>query len=209
MLKDNRRWTHYIASITTAINALAICFIRESRPSRILKKHLDAEYPGAGLRPADDDIMPSFRDFLSIGLKKPFVLLCTEPILLVVTIMSASVYGFAYLLTEALPDIYAGFGYDRLESATLYLFLALGAVLALLVRTIDVWVASRHEACGRKVVSRHKSTRTIRKTHAIRYLKTSFLASSSPLHFRLLRSGSSHGLYRQMFETSPPPSQFR
>lgn len=148
-----RNWIYRVAAIVALILAVAICFVKESRPSRVLKKHLNEHYRGHSLDPKDDDIMPSFGVFVKEGLKKPFVLLCTEPVLLVVTVMSASVYGFAYLLTEALPVIYSGFGYTKLESASVYLFLSLGAVLALFMRLFDSRLADRRERSGQALVS--------------------------------------------------------
>lgn len=209
ILNVSRRWTYNVASIIIAMNALAICFIRESRPSRILKKHLDAEYPGTRLVPADEDIMPSFRAFLSVGLKKPFVLLCTEPVLLAVTVMSASVYGFAYLLTEALPIIYTGFGYGRIESAMLSLLLAVGAFFALSVRVVDIWLARSREVQGGKLVSYQRLPCAEIMTHTIRCLKISSSASSLLPHFKPLHSGLSHGLYHLMDGRSPPLFQPR
>jgi hypothetical protein len=67
--------------------------------------------------------------------------------------MSASVYGFAYLLTEALPRIYTEFGFDAEASAKMYFFLAVGAFLALGVRLIDAHRATQRTQRGEALVS--------------------------------------------------------
>jgi hypothetical protein len=149
---SKRKWIYLIASIVVALLAVAICFIKESRPSRVLKAYLDRHHANHGFTPKDCDVMPSFKVFVTDRLKKPLILLCTEPILLVVTMMSASVYGFAYLLTEALPRIYSGFGYTAIESASVYLFLCIGPVLALSMRLLDIHLADRRERRGQSLV---------------------------------------------------------
>lgn len=158
-----------MAAIVAGVFAVATCFIKESRPSRILKTYLEQNYGGQGLVPHDTDIMPSFRVFVKDGLRKPLMLLFTEPILFVVTIMSASVYGFAYLLTEELPRIYDGFGYSAMQSANVYLFLCVGALLALSVRFFDTRYAERQERRGRLVVSpdQHEFAQLSTKTNSI------------------------------------------
>jgi hypothetical protein len=96
--------------------------------------------------------MPSFKVFVNTGLKKSIRLFCSEPIIIVVTLMSASVYAFAYLLTEALPKVYAGFGFSPVESGLVYLTLCIGAVLALSVRFWDIHVGKRRENRGEEMV---------------------------------------------------------
>jgi hypothetical protein len=138
-----------------AVLVVAICFIKESRPSRILQKYvkqLDTAHGSLDLNVEGEDIMPSFKIFVNTGLKKPICLFCSEPIIFVVTLMSASVYAFAYLLTEALPRVYAGFGFSPMKSGLVYLTLCIGAVLALSVRVWDIHVSKRRENKGEEMV---------------------------------------------------------
>jgi hypothetical protein len=79
-------------------------------------------------------------------------LFCSEPIIMVITLMSASVYAIAYLMTEALPTVYTAFGLSQMQSGLVYLTLCIGAVLALSVRFWDVHVAKRREKKDEEMV---------------------------------------------------------
>jgi hypothetical protein len=97
--------------------------------------------------------MPSFSAFVHTGLLKPLYLFCTEPFLIIVTLMSATAYSFAYLLPEALPGVYAGFGYTATQSGLVYLYMCIGGVLAILVRVWDIHISRRRKEQGRDLAS--------------------------------------------------------
>ncbi|KIW05667.1 uncharacterized protein PV09_03531 [Verruconis gallopava] len=122
------------------------------------KDHLNKNYAQLALSLPDDDLTPSLVDFAKNRVKKPLVLLCTQPLLLVVTVMSASVYGFAYLLTEELPRIYATFGFNELQSSFVYMALCGGAVLALIMRLQDARVVKKRDLQNQALIPEDKLT---------------------------------------------------
>jgi hypothetical protein len=97
--------------------------------------------------------MPSFSAFVHTGLLKPLYLFYTEPFLVIVTLMSATAYSFVYLLSEALPGVYAGFGCTATQSGLFYLYMCIGGVLAILVRVWDIHISRRRKEQGKDLAS--------------------------------------------------------
>lgn len=131
------------------VNSIAFVFIRESRPIRILRKEMRRlsrkhKFDHHHLSIKHKDHVPDLRTFIRINLLRPINLFCTEPIVFAVTIMGATVEASAYLMTEVLPKLYEGFGYDIRQSGLVFLALGLGAVtLPLLTRLYDSRISKK------------------------------------------------------------------
>ncbi|KAF2669494.1 MFS general substrate transporter [Microthyrium microscopicum] len=153
------QWVYHFAAIGAAVITIAIFFIKESRPSRVLKAAIQSLVtlpPSSSIKVEDDDSMPSFSAFVHTGLFKPLHIFCTEPFLVIVTLMSATAYSCAYLLPEALPSVYAGFGYAPTQSGLVYLYMCVGGVLAILVRVWDIRISHRRLQQGKELTPEDK-----------------------------------------------------
>jgi hypothetical protein len=90
-------------------------------------------------------------------LGRPLHLFFTEPIIFTITIMGSTVEASAYLLTEVLPNIYTGFGFDFRESGLVFLALGLGSVtLPILTRLYDSRVGKKRTRQDRSLVPEDK-----------------------------------------------------
>jgi hypothetical protein len=83
------------------------------------------------------DHTPNFRTFTKVALRRPIRLFFTEPIVFVVSIMSATGWALIYLFTEALPAIYSSFSLSRQQSSLLFLGMAVGLLFGIIPRLID------------------------------------------------------------------------
>lgn len=142
------RWAFHIAAITTACFTLLLCFIKESRQSQLLASRLATLQNETGLthfKIKNPDHTPSFATFTKVALRRPIRLFFTEPIVFVVSIMSATGWALIYLFTEAIPVIYSGFGLSRPQSSLLFLAMAVGLLFGILCRFHDQQVLRQRE----------------------------------------------------------------
>ncbi|KAH9208284.1 major facilitator superfamily domain-containing protein [Leptodontidium sp. 2 PMI_412] len=145
------RWVFHIAAIITGIFAFLLLFIKESRPSRLLSQRL-ATLQGNGempnLRINNPDHTPDFQTFAKVALRRPIRLFFTDPIVFLVSIMSAVGWALIYLFTESLPVIYAGFGFSRKESSLLFLAILVGIFFGIFPRMQDWRVLKQRKLNG-------------------------------------------------------------
>ena len=64
------------------------------------------------LEALNPDHTPDFKSFAQIAVSRPIKLFCTEPIVFMVSVMSAVAFGMIYLFTDALPPIYQSMGFS-------------------------------------------------------------------------------------------------
>ncbi|KAG4430937.1 hypothetical protein IFR05_013575 [Cadophora sp. M221] len=145
------RWVFHIAAIITGVFTFLLLFIKESRPSRLLSQCLailqaNGEMPN--LRINNPDHTPDLRTFAKVALRRPIRLFFTDPIVLVVSIMSAVGWAMIYLFTESLPVIYAGFGFSRKESSLLFLAVFVGIFFGIFPRVKDRRVLKQRKLDG-------------------------------------------------------------
>jgi hypothetical protein len=137
----HRRWVFLIAAITTAVFTFLLCFIKESRASQLLASRLAILQKQTGcvhnFKINNPDHTPNFRTFTKVALRRPIRLFFTEPIVFVVSIMSATGWALIYLFTEALPAIYSSFSLSRQQSSLLFLGMAVGLLFGIIPRLID------------------------------------------------------------------------
>lgn len=171
-----RQWIYYVAAIISAVLCVGVCFIRESRPKIVFLRYvksLGTTHRALVLDSGNKDIMP-LSEFIGTALWKPLYLLYTEPVIAGITVLMSSTYASAYLLTEALPKIYAGYGFSPVQSGLVYLGVSIGAALGLLVRLWDIRVIRVRESKGQEVVSNINCPRKLMVLIDLRYQKTSF-----------------------------------
>jgi hypothetical protein len=148
-LCEYRRWVFHIAAIVMAIFTTLLLFIKESRASRLLARRLEILHKRTGLthlRINNPDHTPSLRTFAKVALRRPVQLFFTDPIVFVVSIMSAVGWALIYLFTQALPVIYHGFGISRQQSSLLFLAILVGIFFGILPRIYDQGVLKKRFA---------------------------------------------------------------
>ncbi|KAH6717509.1 MFS multidrug transporter [Leptodontidium sp. MPI-SDFR-AT-0119] len=145
------RWVFHIAAIITGILTFLLLFIKESRPSRLLSQRLailQANREMPNLRINNPDHTPDFQTFAKVALRRPIRLFFTDPIVFLVSIMSAVGWALIYLFTESLPVIYAGFGFSRKESSLLFLAILVGIFFGIFPRMQDRRVLKQRKLNG-------------------------------------------------------------
>lgn len=135
------RWVFHGSAIVTALCFVCLLGVRESRPSQILKRKL-AVLSRRGVENLDwfnPDHSPDARTLVRLVVVQPLKLLATEPIVAMVTTISAVSWGIIYLFTESLPDIYRSMsaGFTRTSSSLAFLAFIPGVLLSFLPRLWD------------------------------------------------------------------------
>ncbi|KAJ5698786.1 hypothetical protein N7462_000791 [Penicillium macrosclerotiorum] len=135
------RWIFYSAAIGTALNLLLILGMRESRPSKLLRKKLTSlsiEYPDADLKFHSADPFPDLTAFIDVVVIRPSQMMVTEPILIIVSMLSGISWGIIYLFSESITRAYIALGLDE-SKATFPLFaLVVGICIGAIPHIWDV-----------------------------------------------------------------------
>jgi hypothetical protein len=93
-----------------------------------------------------EESLPSIRTFIKTSLLVPGRLFFTEPVVLLTSVMAATVYGIIYLFAEALTIVYlGGFSFSSIQSSLVMLAIAVGATFTFLPRLYDIRVVSRRQ----------------------------------------------------------------
>lgn len=124
-----------------AVTAVLLLGIRESRPSQLLEHRVRQIRRATGddsLQAQNPDHTPDFRTFVRNVFLRPLYLLLTEPIVILVSILSAIAFGLIYLFTEALPVVYSLYNFTPQQSSLTFLAIALGLFLGIFLRLHDV-----------------------------------------------------------------------
>jgi hypothetical protein len=151
VLTVSRRWVFYVAAIVTGFIACLLLGIRESRPPLLLDHEVRHLCQALGketpivVQSLNPDRIPDLRTFFTMALFRPIYLFFTEPIVFLVSIISAIPFTLIYMFTEALPPIYQSFGMTPTHSCLPFLGLGLGCMLGMLTRIHDYkLITSRH-----------------------------------------------------------------
>jgi hypothetical protein len=141
----------YVAAIVTGFIACLLLGIRESRPPLLLDQEVRHLCQALGketpivVQSLNPDRIPDLRTFFTMALFRPIYLFFTEPIIFLVSIISAIPFTLIYMFTEALPPIYQSFGMTTTHSCLPFLGLGLGCMLGMLTRIHDYkLIISRH-----------------------------------------------------------------
>ncbi|KAJ4354462.1 uncharacterized protein N0V89_006199 [Didymosphaeria variabile] len=106
------RWTEYIVAIMgfTAFT-LNILFLEESYPPEILVKkasELRRRTKNWGIHAKQEEIEIDVRELLQKNFSRPLRMLVSEPIVLLLSIYMAFIYGLLYLFLTAYPFVFQG-----------------------------------------------------------------------------------------------------
>lgn len=108
------------------------------------------------LKALNPDHTPDMRTFARVALFRPVQLFFTEPIVFMVSIMSAVAFALIYLFTEALPPIYRSMGFSNTTCSLPFLAIGVGLISGLLTRIADHRTIVKHKAEGRLIEPEHK-----------------------------------------------------
>ncbi|KAG6006700.1 hypothetical protein E4U21_006775 [Claviceps maximensis] len=145
------QWVFYIAAAVMGVTMLFLFGIRESRPSLLLEREVRSLQRQTGdrtLKALNPDHTPDLKTFVQVGLSRPLRLFFTEPIVFMVSSMSAFASALIYLFTEALPPIYESMGFSATAASLCFLALAIGLPLGVLTRVRDHRMLGRCEQRG-------------------------------------------------------------
>ncbi|KAL6450010.1 FLU1 Major facilitator superfamily multidrug transporter FLU1 [Candida maltosa Xu316] len=106
------RWTSYFCGIIGAIALFMNVFVLEETRHPIIlvrrAEELRRRTGNWGIAAPHEELRLNVKEIFSRSISKPLRMLITEPILLLITIYHAFVYGLLYLLLTAIPFIYSG-----------------------------------------------------------------------------------------------------
>lgn len=128
------RWTEYITGIMGALAViLDLLFMEETYMKTLLQKragNIRSETHNYAIHHVSEEEVIDFNDLLHKHLLLPLKLLFLEPIVLLITIYTAFIYGILYLFLEAYPIVFAQYRGINMAVATLpYLGLIIGVLI--------------------------------------------------------------------------------
>ncbi|ODV60514.1 polyamine transporter TPO1 [Ascoidea rubescens DSM 1968] len=104
------RWTQYIIGILAAFNLVTLIFFMKEthHPIILIEKaeKLRRRTGNWGIRAAHEDLRLSFKEICEKNITRPLVLLFTEPIILLLSIYTAFIYGVIYMFLTAYPYVF-------------------------------------------------------------------------------------------------------
>ncbi|KAJ5812372.1 hypothetical protein N7474_008673 [Penicillium riverlandense] len=134
------RWIFYTSAITSAVLFILLFTIKESRPTTLLSNrfnNLQLEVGSLDMDLRIPDRVTRPRELLDVILLRPARLGVTEPIIVLVSLMSATVWGMVYLFTESFSVVYSQCGFSERSTSLLFIALLPGALLGGIVRLWD------------------------------------------------------------------------
>lgn len=106
------RWTEYIVAIMGFVAfTLNLCFLTESYPPEILvskASELRRRTKNWGIHAKQEEIEIDFRELMEKNFSRPIRMLISEPIVLLLSIYMAFIYGLLYLFLTAYPLVFQG-----------------------------------------------------------------------------------------------------
>jgi DHA1 family multidrug resistance protein-like MFS transporter len=128
------RWTEYITGIMGALALiLDVLLLEETYMKTILQKraaNIRKETGNFAIHHVSEEEVITFKDLVEKHLLLPLKLLFLEPIVLLITIYTAFIYGILYLFWEAYPIVFAQYRGLNMAVATLpYIGLIIGVLI--------------------------------------------------------------------------------
>ncbi len=146
------RWIFYISTIISATSFLLLLFSRESRATQLLSRALRSS-GRQDLRIENPDHVPDFSYFVRVILFRPLVLLFTEPIVFITSVISGTAFALVYLFTVVMPIIYTSYNFSSSAASLAFVPIGVGFTLSLFTRIYDHRRAKRYNIQGRGELS--------------------------------------------------------
>lgn len=137
------RWIFYSAAIVTAVLFVALVGIKESRSSILLGgiiKQIKRDTTIQELEWHNPDEAQDWRALVQVSFVRPGKILFTEPLVIMVALISASSWGMIYWFTESLTVVYLSLGFTRTQASLPFLAIAVGVLFTFLPRLWDMKV---------------------------------------------------------------------
>ncbi|TDZ26744.1 MFS transporter fsa7 [Colletotrichum orbiculare MAFF 240422] len=135
------RWIFHSAAIVTGILFASLFGIKESRPSILLNRiiqQIRMETHISELAWHNPDEAADFKALVRISVVRPGKILVTEPLVIMVALISASSWGMIYLFTESLTVVYLSMGFTKTQASLPFLAIAVGVLFTFLPRLWDM-----------------------------------------------------------------------
>lgn len=135
------RWTSYMGGIVGALaGVLMLFFLDETHHGLILCRKaeiLRRRTGNWGIAAPHEEFSLSFKEIVEKNISRPVVMLLTEPILFLITLYNAFIYGIIYLCLTAIPDIFGERYHFRAGVAELpYISMLIGVFVGALITII-------------------------------------------------------------------------
>lgn len=135
------RWTQYISGIIGGVSCLLIMFVyKETHNPTVLVKKAKVLREKTGnwvIRAPQEDVSLDIRNIVQNNIARPLSMLFTEPILFLITLYNAFLYGMMYLFLTAIPLIFSGKyqiqdGVAELPYLSIFIGILIGAVICVI-----------------------------------------------------------------------------
>lgn len=128
------RWTSYFSGLIGVVALIAVVFLLdETHHGLILVKKAETlrrRTGNWGIHAPHEEVSLSIREIVEKNITRPIVMLVREPILLLVSLYNAFIYGLLYLFLTAVPLIFAGeYGFSQGVSELPYLAMLIGVFI--------------------------------------------------------------------------------
>ncbi|CCF47866.1 major facilitator superfamily transporter [Colletotrichum higginsianum] len=137
------RWIFHSAAVITAVLFICLFGIKESRPSILLGNivgQMATETTIQELGWHNPDEAQDWRALVQISVIRPGRILVTEPLVIMVALISAFSWGMIYLFTESLTVVYISLGFTKTQASLPFLAIAVGVLFTFLPRLWDMRV---------------------------------------------------------------------
>lgn len=148
------KWVYFSAGIGAGALCLALLAIKESRPSILLKQKIERlrqETAITDLMWRNADAAPDRKKFVEVVVVRPLHILCTEPLVILVAIISGVSWGIIYLFTESTIGIYQSIGFSKTQASLPFLAVAFGVILTFAPRILDIKKVDRRRKASEVV----------------------------------------------------------
>lgn len=152
------RWTQYVAGIAAGATCLLVAFFyNETHHGCLLVKRANdirTKTGNWGVRAPLEDKFLDFKEIVEKNLTMPIVMLFTEPILFLITLYNAFIYGLLYTFLTAVPLIFGGeykfiSGVSELPYLSMFVGTAIGGVICIF---FDIRFVKKMVQNGNKII---------------------------------------------------------
>lgn len=156
------RWTSYVPSFFCCLGLiLTIFFMPETSHSIILVRkaeELRSRTGNWGIHAAHEEVSLLLKGIVEKNIVRPIKMLFTEPILFLITVYNAFIYGLLYMLLSAIPIIFQGqykwnLGIDVLPYIGIFTGTSIGGISNVI---IDTSIRARLRKTGKDFVAEHR-----------------------------------------------------
>lgn len=135
------RWTEYVSAIMGFLAfGLILIFLPETYPPIILVNkaaELRRRTKNWGIHAKQEEIEINFEEVVTKNVSRPMIILFTEPIVLLITIYTAFIYGLLYTFLTAYALVFQGkYGFDEGIGGLPYFGMISGEMIAFVVIVI-------------------------------------------------------------------------